>query len=138
MAARAQPANRRRHLPHRQGTLLYRTHATTRAIRRGFAPASACAGVRLPLPELPKSTVKPLQVRLAQRNTALQREEREEGLVIGLSSAHSLLELLGSPFTHRELLRNLFAAFFKQPDGGIIRQHVPKKYLKQERTFVGI
>jgi hypothetical protein len=77
--------------------------------------------VRLPLPDLPKSTVKPLQVRLTQRYTALQREEREKGLVIGLRAPHFFLELLGSPLTHREFLRNLFPAFFKKPDGGVIR-----------------
>jgi hypothetical protein len=40
--------------------------------------------VRLPLPELLMSTLKPLQVRLTQRNTALQRQEREKGFVISL------------------------------------------------------
>src|SRR5215475_6573390 len=94
--------------------------------------------MRLPLPELPKSTVKPLQVCLTQRNTALQREEREKRLVIGLRAPHFFLGLLGSPFTHREFLRSLFPAFFKKPDGGVIRQHVPKKQLEQECTFVGI
>src|SRR5262249_14167014 len=119
--ARPQPANRSRRPPQRQGTLLHRTHAAARAIRRGFAPAAAATGLRLPLPDLPKSTVEPLQVRLTQRNAALQRQEREKGLVIGLSSAHFVLGLLSSPFTHREFLRNLFPAFFKKSDSGVIR-----------------
>ena len=93
--------------------------------------------MRLPLPELPKSTVKPLQVRLTQRHTALQREERKK-VSSSTSGPRIFLELLGSPFTHREFLRSLFPAFFKKPDGGVIRQHVPKKQLEQERTFVGI
>src|SRR4030095_709146 len=136
--ARPQPANSSLRPPHRQDTLLHRTHTAARAIRRGFAPSSAGTGLRLPLPELPESTVKPLQVRLTQRNTALQCEEREKSLVIGLRPPHFFLELLGSPFTHREFLRSLFPAFFKKPHGSVIRQHVPKKQLEQERTFVGI
>jgi hypothetical protein len=80
--------------------------------------------------ELLKSLIKPLQISLTERNTALQREEREKGLVIGLRAPHFFLELLGSPFTHRELLRNLFPAFFKEPHGGVMRQHMPKKHLE--------
>src|SRR5207302_11356746 len=78
------------------------------------------------------------QVCLTQRHTALQREERKKGLVISLRAANFVLEFLGSPLTHRELLRNLFPAFFKQLDRGVIRQHVPEKHLEQERAFVGI
>src|SRR4029450_93456 len=110
--ARPQPANRSLRPPHRQDTLLHRTHTAARAIRRGFAPASAGTGLRLPLPELPKSTVKPLQVCLTQRNTALQREEREKRLVIGLRAPHFFLGLLGSPFTQREQERTFVGIWF--------------------------
>jgi hypothetical protein len=74
----------------------------------------------LPLPDLFDSSIKPSQVRLTQRNSALQREERKKGLVIGLRSPHLVLQFLNSPFTHPEFLCDLFPALFKQPDGGII------------------
>src|SRR5262245_60626628 len=112
-----------------KNTLLHDTRPATRTIRRGFAPASAATGVCLSLLELSERIFKPAQVRLTQRHTALQREEREKGLVISLRATHFVLEFLGPSLTHGELLRNLFPAFFKQPDRGIIRQHVPEKHL---------
>ena len=68
-----------------------RAYAATRTIRRGFTLSSGGTGLRLPLSELLESRIKPLQIRLAKRDTALQREEREKGLVVSLRPLHFLL-----------------------------------------------
>jgi hypothetical protein len=82
------------------------------------------------LSELLESTIKPLQIRLAKRDTALQREEREKGLVVSLRALHFLPQFCGALFTHREFLRNLFPTFFQEPQSDIMGQHMPKKRLE--------
>jgi hypothetical protein len=110
--------------------VLSRTHAATRTIRRGFTLSSRGTGLRLPLSELLESIIKPLQIRLAKRDTALQCEEREKGLVVSFRPLHFLLQFCGSFLTHCELLRNLFPAFFQEPQSDVMGQHMPKERLE--------